>query len=315
MGNASTDNYRITYPLSVTVPAHVTKPVEPVEPTAPVEKWVSTTPSYTDWVVVKDSYSCTTWLPDVKSLTAGAYAQNSSDCLQDKSRVRQPREQEVNTQAFRDVGVPVTELASTPTGTLSRNINVLSNAWAPLSTSCENWSPDVSTVEQGTQFQQNGTNCDITQQQTVRFRVTGGTLQTKLGDQRKVTGATAVQQAVGTKPYEWKDATLAVTGINYSGILGSTQTDTPGYFTITSTTGVQFSDIDFVSGVSGNSNVHIGPAQVVSQSCSGSAGDFTCLLHIDASMTVDGNSNVTSVWNGKPYLSNSAYFTLKNKRY
>lgn len=135
------------------------------------ELWAATTPTYTAWVNNGAINSCSNWSPLANTVTINSsFTQTATDCKQPQTRSRQDREQEANTLAYRNVGVPVTEtqnvtvtstqsaigtketwIASTPTYTAWVNNGAL--------TGCSNWSPATSGVDFGLVYTQTATNC------------------------------------------------------------------------------------------------------------------------------------------------------------
>ena len=135
------------------------------------ELWAATTPTYTAWVNNGAINSCSNWSPLANTVTINSsFTQTATDCKQPQTRSRQDREQEANTLAYRNVGVPVTEtqnvtVTSTQSavGTKETWVSATSTytAWVNNGalTGCSNWSPATSGVDFGVVYTQTATNC------------------------------------------------------------------------------------------------------------------------------------------------------------
>lgn len=135
------------------------------------ELWIATTPTYTAWVNNGAINSCSNWSPLANTVTINSsFTQTATDCKQPQTRSRQDREQESNTLAYRNVGVPVTEtqnvtVTSTQSavGTKETWVSTTSSytAWVNNGalTGCSNWSPATSGVDFGVVYTQTATNC------------------------------------------------------------------------------------------------------------------------------------------------------------
>lgn len=73
------------------------------------ETWVTSTAIYTDWVNSGEIYGCT-FLPKPATIEAGiSFTQSAMGCSQNKTRLKQDREQEVTTLLYREVGEAIIE--------------------------------------------------------------------------------------------------------------------------------------------------------------------------------------------------------------
>lgn len=143
------------------------------------EEWISTTPNYTTWTNNGSVVNCTNWSPATSTITYNqAFTQTATDCQQPQTRSRQEREQETTTNAIRNTGSPITEsqsiTASTTrvaTGTKESWVAATPSytAWTGSAAAVCTWTPDESTVRQGTKFIQTGT-CTQTQTRTKQAR-------------------------------------------------------------------------------------------------------------------------------------------------
>jgi hypothetical protein len=73
------------------------------------ETWVTSTAIYTDWVNSGEIYGCT-FLPEPATIEDGiSFTQSAMGCSQNKTRLKQDREQEVTTLLYREVGEAIIE--------------------------------------------------------------------------------------------------------------------------------------------------------------------------------------------------------------
>ena len=73
------------------------------------ETWVTSPAIYTDWVNSGEIYGCT-FLPKPATIEAGiSFTQSAMGCSQNKTRLKQDREQEVTTLLYREVGEAIIE--------------------------------------------------------------------------------------------------------------------------------------------------------------------------------------------------------------
>lgn len=74
------------------------------------ETWLSIIPIYTSWVNSGAITGCSNWAPATSTVEAGqSFTQTATDCTQAQTRSKQEREQEITTNAIRDVGPPISE--------------------------------------------------------------------------------------------------------------------------------------------------------------------------------------------------------------
>ena len=90
------------------------------------ETWVTTTPTYTEWINVGESYDCLNISLDASSSTTGRnFVQRETGCKQAQNRTRQDREQETTTLVLRDIGEPVLEDRLTNNANAQKTTNLL----------------------------------------------------------------------------------------------------------------------------------------------------------------------------------------------
>lgn len=181
------------------------------------ELWAATTPAYTAWVNNGEINNCSDWSPLANTVTINSsFTQTATDCKQPQTRSRQDREQEANTLAYRNVGVPVTETQNV-TVTSTQSAVGTKETWVSATstytswvnngalTGCSNWSPATSEVDFGVVYTQTATNClqpqtrsrqDRQQETTtLAYRNSGSAVVEK----QNIT-ATSTQSASGTYP-------------------------------------------------------------------------------------------------------------------
>ena len=135
------------------------------------ELWAATNPTYTSWVNNGAINSCSNWSPLANTVTINSsFTQTATDCKQPQTRSRQDREQEANTLAYRNVGVPVTETQNVTVTSTQSSVGTKETWVSATSTytawvnngainSCSNWSPATSGVDFGVVYTQTATNC------------------------------------------------------------------------------------------------------------------------------------------------------------
>jgi hypothetical protein len=146
------------------------------------ELWVTASSVYSEWLNNGAVRNCQNWSPDTSAVPIGQlFVQTANDCEQDQVRTVQPREQSTKTQAYRDVGVPTTELR-TVNASLQRDAVGTQESWmtaSPFFTEwvneggiyeCKTWSPDPSTVAVGQAFTQTANDCKQNQTRTRQDR-------------------------------------------------------------------------------------------------------------------------------------------------
>lgn len=77
---------------------------------APTGEWLAASPFYSEWTYVGDYFDCKSASPTIESQDEGVqFTQTLSECSRNRTRSVQEREQNNQTQAYRDVGSPVNE--------------------------------------------------------------------------------------------------------------------------------------------------------------------------------------------------------------
>ncbi|MFK4136556.1 hypothetical protein ACI2KR_30450 [Pseudomonas luteola] len=209
---ASADTYRIYFPLSSAIPASV-------------GSWINVDPTYTKWGDIRHSYGCTNWSPEGSSKTTSAtFTQNASDCLTDQSRLRQEREQNTKTHAYRDSGSPVLEEQTLKGQSASRSYTVAIENWATVTGAkalygCSNYSPAPETVDYGKEFTQTATDCQSDQERGRKeFYVDHLSGETVIAytavETQTLSGQKDARQAIGTKDATGIQIISRVSGTN-----------------------------------------------------------------------------------------------------
>lgn len=102
--------------------------ITPKTPSLPVENWQPAEPLYSEWVNVGSVSGCSNWTPAASTILKDeAFNQTATDCNQYQTRIRQDREQETTTLAYRNVGAPVA---------MEQNVTVDSSRTATGTASC-----------------------------------------------------------------------------------------------------------------------------------------------------------------------------------
>lgn len=123
----------------------VNTPTQPEVPTTP-DEWVSTTPLYGNYTETRSAYDCSNWLPLSSTITTtSSFQQSSSTCKVDQSRTVQAQER--NTAGdIRAVGSPITESNTLSNQPATRSYTVTLSEWSTDAGTCDNWSPQPSTL-------------------------------------------------------------------------------------------------------------------------------------------------------------------------
>ncbi|MDT8925143.1 hypothetical protein RBE51_20335 [Pseudomonas taiwanensis] len=204
-----------------------------------LEDWVATTPTYTDWVKVKEPYSCGNWTPSGSGYTSStSFTQSSSTCSLDQTRNRQDREYESNTGIYRDKGAVVAENRTLNNQSATRSYQVVLGTWTNNGalTGCSNWSPDPSTVTVGANFTQTATNCSQAQS---RSRIeqftdneTGKVVVSVNSTESRTITASSTRSSTGVKE-TWLATTSTYTAWTNSGAVASCSNWSPATSAIT----------------------------------------------------------------------------------
>jgi hypothetical protein len=119
------------------------------------ETWAATTSVYSAWANSSGLYSCGAYSPDPSAYTAATQFNQTAYCYVNQSRTRQDRQVEVNSGAIRNVGGPVAEGQTIGGQPSVRTYLQDYSAWGwGAFYSCGAWSPDPSTVSNGSAFTQ-----------------------------------------------------------------------------------------------------------------------------------------------------------------
>ena len=128
----------------------------------------------TGWTNIRAEYACSVWSPDPSTQTVGMAFLQTQSCSQDQERSVQQRQQNVKTDAVRNVGdAQVENRTLSPSHT--RDAIGLLETWIATSPTftewdsvsgphdCSNWSPNPSSYTQSASFSQKATNCVVDQ--------------------------------------------------------------------------------------------------------------------------------------------------------
>lgn len=135
----------------------------------------------TDWVNIRAEYACSAWSPDPSTQTVGVAFLQTQSCSQDQERTVQQRQQNVKTDAIRNMGIAHIE-NRTLSPSHTRDAVGLLESWVATSPSftdwasvrgphdCSDWSPKPSTYTFSASFNQKATNCVVDQSRTRQER-------------------------------------------------------------------------------------------------------------------------------------------------
>lgn len=161
-------------------------------------------------------YGCSAWAPLAATQPIGLRFVQTHACSLDQERTIQQREMNQQTQAVRNIGLPIKENRTVSpshtreaVGTLESwvSIDPTYTAWANASpvTGCSNWAPAASTVAIGQVFVQTATDCSQNQNRLRQEREqeqTTGVVRNKGAEAIEVRtiAADAQRNATGTRP-------------------------------------------------------------------------------------------------------------------
>lgn len=198
-GSAGTTTYTLTTQNSIGI-----KTTANVNVTT--QNWIATSSTYSSWTNSSGVYNCSNWSPDPSTVNAGqTYTQTATNCYVNQTRTRQDRQYETGSGQYRNIGAAVTESqivggqSSTRTATGTREnwvatSSVYSGWWNTSGTyNCNNWGPDPSNYDSGTQFTQSANDCLINQARTRQDRQ----YETYTGQYRNVGGQVTETQTIG----------------------------------------------------------------------------------------------------------------------
>jgi len=143
--------------------------------------WAQIDSYATDWTNIRSEYACSVWSPDPSTQTIGTAFLQTQSCSQDQERTVQQRQQNVKTEAIRNVGVAQTE-SRTLSPSHTRDAVGALETWVATSPTfsnweavsgahdCSNWSPSPSSYTQSATFNQKATNCVVDQARTRQER-------------------------------------------------------------------------------------------------------------------------------------------------
>lgn len=188
--------------------------VEPTNGSIKIIDWENTGAIFTNWVSIGEPYGCSYWTPDESTIPNGQSFIQERDCSINQERIRQDRQLSSNGK-YKDIGEPTLE-SRVETVLQSRNSNGLMESWVAIGATYTEWvnvglkydctwTPDVSTIDSGTSFIQNGSSCKQNQTRNGQNREqeTYTSLIRDVGDSflenNTLTGQTDSRDAIGTK--------------------------------------------------------------------------------------------------------------------
>lgn len=204
-----------------------------------LETWIATSPTFSDWESVSGAHNCSNWSPSPSSYTQSAtFNQKATNCVIDRARTRQEREQETTTGAIRDSGSPIPESRQLNSQTATRPYVIAIGDWANQGDkqSCSNWAPAATTVGLGKSFTQTATDCQQAQVRTRNEQYTdhlSGQKVTALNTTENQTIAVSdTRSAVGTLE-DWIATTSTYTAWVNSGAITSCSNWSPATSSVT----------------------------------------------------------------------------------
>jgi len=165
-----------------------------------------------DWANLRSEYGCSAWTPDPSTQAVGVAFLQTHSCSQDQERTVQQRQQNIKTDAIRNVGTVQTESRTLSPSHSRQAVGVLETwiatsptftDWASVSGAhdCSNWSPNPSNYTASASFNQKATDCVIDQARTRQEREQ----ETTTGDIRSsgspVTESRQLTGQAATRPY------------------------------------------------------------------------------------------------------------------
>ena len=135
----------------------------------------------TDWANIRSEYACSDWSPEPSTQAIGVAFLQAQSCSQDQERSVQQRQQNVKTDAIRNVGDAHTENRTLSPSHTRDAVGLLETwiatsptftDWASVSGphDCSDWSPKPSSYTLSASFNQKATNCVVDQSRTRQER-------------------------------------------------------------------------------------------------------------------------------------------------
>jgi hypothetical protein len=171
-----------------------------------------TTSDFTPSIDSGVGYDYLGWTQAIANQIAN-FTQNQS-YSQGQEQFEQQKEQNSYTSDIRNVGAPILH-AKTITESESQNIETTLAGWVDNGSynSCGSWSPDVSTIDAGTLFNQTA-SCKQPQNRNISYKLDGTQIATSIGNQ--IIDTTETKQATGTK---YVPASIQIGGCGYNAVL------------------------------------------------------------------------------------------------
>lgn len=134
-------------------------------------------------------YGCDNWTPSYSGYETNTVVAQTRNCSQDRTAtVLYKHIDTLLTQKTTDDTVPTTE---------NRNVNVIVEDWINTgSPVCGEWTPDVSTIDEGVSFEQSR-DCTQDQSSTIRYEVDSSVIDTVV--KNRTTNVIETQMAIGEK--------------------------------------------------------------------------------------------------------------------
>lgn len=174
--------------------------------------WAQIDAYVTDWTNIRSEYACSVWSPDPSTQTIGTAFLHTQSCSQDQERTVQQRQQNLKTEAIRDVGAAQTENRKLSPSHTRDAVGAL-EAWITTSPTfsdwesvsgahdCSNWSPSPSSYTQSVTFSQKSTNCVVDQARTRQEREQETTTGTIRDSGSPVPESRQLNSQSATRPY------------------------------------------------------------------------------------------------------------------